>query len=296
MKSTTCIISFLAIALALFGFAARGQDGISKDRAIALARNFVKIAKLSEPTQRPHVRSMPASSVFSDEWVVDFPGEYRFNIRKGDGVVASFTNDRRIYEQFKRTQNRTLRRFATGEAAKPYVQSLANRLGLVPQAKLEKIEFVRDGDPAGTDANRAGRIYVKYRTTPFGYGFFGSSIGNGMGFTIDPVDGTLVTFAQTWHTKIASHVVKVTRAKATAVAKGAFRSYRQKNKSFHTTSDQAIVKVELKYVLPNAAFGSTYPNRQREKLARLAYIVYFGSESVWIDAATGKLLGGQAFA
>jgi len=282
--------------MALLGFTPGRQDEVNKDRAIVLARKFISVANLTAPTQTPRVKSMPASSVFHDEWVVEFPGEYRLNIRKQDGVVASFTNDRRIYEQFKRMQDRSTRRFVSGGSAKTYAQSLAVKLGLAPQAKLDKLEYVRDGDPAGTDANRSGKILVRYRTMPFGYGFFGTSIGNGMGFTLDPVDGALVTFAQTWHTKIASHVVKVTKAKATAIAEHVFRSYRRKHKSFYTVPEQAVANVELKYVLPNAAFGSTYPNRQREKLARLAYVVRFGKESVWIDAASGKLLGGQSFA
>jgi hypothetical protein len=80
----------------------------------------------------------------------------------------------------------------------------------------------------------------------------------------------LVAFVQNWGIKIESHAVRITKAKATANAEAVFRPYRKKHRSFHTTAGQPVAKVELKYVLPNAAYGSTYRTRQDERRARLA--------------------------
>lgn len=294
-RSLIGLISSACIAIAIMGMADRAVEPITKAQADQAARKLLKIASLPDPKNTAQVQELPEWAGLRDRWEVIFPGEYRFTIRKDTGMIGGFQNHRRIEEQFKRTQERSVKRFTSANEAASHLHSLATKLGLRSQAQRTKLEYVRDGDPMKTDANRAGRIFVNYRTKPFGYEFFGPVLGNGMGFTIDPVDGALVTFAQAWDFKIESHAVNISKAKATASAEVVFRAYRKRHRSFHTTADQPVAKVKLKYVIPNAAYDSTYRDMKHERLARLAYIVYFGTESVWIDSATGKLLGGESF-
>lgn len=291
----TTIISSVAIAAGLIGMTPVRQAKVSKEVAATKCRDFLKVAGLRAPQQTLSVRQMPAYTGFKGEWEVTFVGEYRFAVRQADGLVTAFDNDRRTHQQFKRTMDRSRVRYRNAQQARPRLETLARKLGLRSQAKLERVDYVRDGDAEKTDANRAGSIHAKYRSTPFGYHFFGPVIGNGLELSIDPVDGELVAFVQSWDIKIESHAVRVSRTKAIANAETVFRPYRKKHRSPRSTADQPVTKVELKYVLPNAAYGSTHPNRQPERVARLAYIVYFGEESVWIDSATGKLLGGESF-
>lgn len=296
MRTGILILASLAMGGAVIGFVPRQTPTTTKDQAAGLARKFLKLAGLPDPKQPPSVKAMPPSSVFRDRWEVVFSGEYRLTVLHNDGMVGSFQNQRRIEEQFKGKQDRSVRRFTSANQAASHLHALATKFGLRPQAKRTKLEYVNDGDPKKTDSNRAGRIHVQYRTKPFGYAFFPPEMGNGMGLTIDPVDGALVSFAQSWDIKIESHTLGVSKTRAIAKAEAVFRPYRKKHRSFHTTADEPVGKVELGYVLPNPAYGSKHPNPTTEKLARLAYIVYFGVETVWIDAATGKLLGGQSFA
>jgi len=49
----------------------------------------------------------------------------------------------------------------------------------------------------------------------------------------------------------------------------------------------------LGYVRPNGLFGGKQDPDQVPFRLRLAWAVYFGEESVWIDAGDGSILGGE---
>jgi hypothetical protein len=295
-RSIFSLVSLICLSLAIIGMVSVPQKVVSKEQAISIADKFITTAALPSPKRPAQVRDLPAYTGLGNRWEVIYPGDYRLTIHKIEGIVRGFTNDRRLEEQFKRRQNRSNKRFETAAEAISMLNNMANRLGLCSQAHRSKLEYIPDNDTSRSDSNKAGRIHVQYRTKPFGYEFIGPEIGNGMGLTIDPVDGALVSFAQSWDIKIESHVVVVNKSEAVKNAEIAFRAYRRVRRSPHSTADQAVSRIEVGYVIPNGGYGSHFPSRERVRLARLAYVVFFGTESVWIDAATGKLLGGQSFA
>jgi hypothetical protein len=126
MKAAISILSMLAIGIAILGLSPAQEPRVTKDQAIIAARKFLELANLPAPAQSPRIRTMGPTSIFKDEWMVIFPGEYNFYVRQADGVVSSFTNNRRIDEQFRRTQDRSHRRFTTVAQAKPYTQALGD--------------------------------------------------------------------------------------------------------------------------------------------------------------------------
>jgi len=55
----------------------------------------------------------------------------------------------------------------------------------------------------------------------------------------------------------------------------------------------APTSAKLGWVVPNPSYGSGYPrSRVRPTPVRLAWVVYFGSEAVFIEPYDGSVLGG----
>ena len=111
-----------------------------------------------------------------------------------------------------------------------------------------------------------------------------------MSITVDPQDGTLVSFGQQWDVQVESHTVSFPKDKAVAKAKQVYAEYYRTRTPPHKGTYKS--KVELGYVLPNGGFGGKrYPERVPFRI-RLAWAVFFWEEAVWIDAGNGSVLGG----
>ncbi|MGI8922899.1 MAG: hypothetical protein ACR2HJ_02470 [Fimbriimonadales bacterium] len=212
---------------------------------------------------------------------VDYSGEYRFLLLREDGSVRRFSNEGRKREAAERPAG-SPRRYATLQQARLHIVRLANDLGLRPEAKLAEVKYHPYGD-----------IGAVFATRPFGHRFKGR--GNGMSLSIDPVDGTLLGFSERWDIEIERPEVAIAKEVAIRTAEERFRSHHRKHHNLHSGAYKAVSKVELLYVVPNPTFDSDYDYSQRTPRARLAYVVFFGADNVWIDAATGKVLGGEGY-
>lgn len=241
---------------------------LSEQEAVAAAHRFLEIGGLAPPFGQLLSRL------------------HTFSIEAQSGVVHWFRNYVREYEQVKGIGRNRPPRFTSREMAEQHCWQLARRLGLPKDAHLAGLHTTREGE-AG-DANRAGEVSACFAVRPFGYPFVGG--GCEVSLTVDPLDGVLVGFRRAVPYFIESHDLRISKEEAVRRAKQVYEGWYRTHRSPHR--GQYAGRVEVGYIFPNSAFGAKrYPPRVPHRV-RLAYVVYFGDEAVWIDAADGSLLGG----
>jgi len=272
-------VPILSIAAALAtGCAKRSVSHVDAQNAAAA---FLERAGLPIPSAAPSVEPYEVVSGLQPRLEVVYPGEYRFLLLREDGPVRSFSNEGRKREAAERPAG-SPRRYATLQQARLRIVRLANDLGLRPEAKLAEVKYHLHGDIGG-----------RFKTRPYGHRFKGQ--GNGMSLSIDPVDGTLLGFSQRWDIEIERPRVEIAKEVAIRTAEERFRSFHRKHHNLHSGAGKPMTKIDLFYVVPNPAFDSGYDYSQRVPVARLAYVVFFGKDNVWVDAAAGKVLGGETY-
>jgi hypothetical protein len=185
----------------------------------------------------------------------------------------------------------------TRPMATKYMDALAKRIGLPKGWKRVTEDYYRDHTPGRGDSDQSASAYACYGPRPNGYPFL--NCGPKMAIQIDPFDGTLLYYLFVNHTQIGTVDIRVTPAQAIATAKRAVVLPNEHRRHVVTG------KPKLGWAVPNAGFGSPLPDGTAKPpfKAFLGYEIRFNdyitggrklSESwVWVDAKTGKVLGGD---
>jgi hypothetical protein len=260
---------------------------LTERQAIDSAHRFLLAAGLQVPSTAPHTRLYKKPDGWP-VWQLEWANQYSVEMDARTGQVYWFANYGREYEQVKRIGRDGQPQIASREAAEQYCWQLAQRLGLPKGAYLKRLRMVAEGEARKGDANRAGSVSADFEVRYFGYTFLDE--GGELGFSIDPLDGTLTFFSARAPTVIESHDVHIPQDEAVSKAKQVYANWYHTHRSPH--QGKYTGRVEIGYVYPNGAFGGKGYPRQVPYRARLAYAVYFGQEAVWIDAADGSVLGG----
>lgn len=285
--------SIVAMLIAIRGTAFQATRAPAPEsKAIQNAEAFLRACALPPSTAmvRARLQSIPGN----EKWIVEWEGDYRVSLEANTCAVHMFVNKRREHEQF-RNIGRT-GRDALGErrAAEEHVLGLARAIGIPTGTILERLEIIGEGAAGRTDANRAGKVLAEIRPRAYGYRYLRG--GPGMVFTVDRQDGVLVRFSQAWAIDPDSPALRLTSAEASKIADGPYQDYyRNRKPGPHGAQRQGPRAPEIGYVVPNGQFGGLNRGPGPRLKARLAWVVYFNQETVWIDAESGSVLGGEIF-
>lgn len=281
----------LAVSTGLWLVAQQGgrSNLITQEQAREQALRFLAVCELPAPRNKPMVRLKEPAGL--PVWQLKWPDLYTVEVNGRTGAVVWFKNYAREYERVKGINRNRPSRFTSRQEMEQYIWQIARRLGLPKDAYLKHFKVHEEGDPRIADANRAGAIVATFDTRPFGYSFLREAPeGGAFGLTVDIVDGVVVGFSRALDVMVESHVVRFPKEQAIARAKDTYEKWYRTHSGPHR--GKYSDKVELGYVIPNGMFGGKRYPRQVPLRARLAWAVYFGNESVWIDAADGSILGG----
>ncbi len=270
------------------GAAARSQVD-NRAAAVAAAKGFLKAIGRGDPGVPSQLAKIPMP--FGDIWDVTWNDQYWFVIDAETIAIRMYENSGRVDDQVHRRNRTGLRVIASKQAAEECARDLATKLKFPGEAFVESSDVFDDDDPGKTDANKIGKATVRLATRPYGYPFLQG--GNGMSFDIDPQDGLLVQLFQNWEVEIASHDPRIAKEAAAATSQNAYESHYSTRYSPLRGNQDGSKPPKLGYVVPNGMFGSKLNETRRPFKARLAWVVYFGEESVWIDAGNGAVLGGE---
>lgn len=266
---------------------------LNAETAKQKAEAFLRSAGIAVPNLPVSIEEV--ESLFGRKrWQVKWGDAYTVQIDAVTGEVRTFSNERRAWEQAKGVGRTGKTFYRSREEALQYVTRLAKQFGLPRSAVLKKFSCYADGESPHADASKAGYVAVTFHEKPFGYSSLSLCPENHMYVEVDAQDGTLVFFRWAWDTvQVESHTVSFPKGRAVEKAKQVYADYYRHRRSPHKGSYTG--KVELGYVRPNGLFGGKqYPDQVPFRL-RLAWAVYFGEESVWIDAGDGSILGGAIF-
>lgn len=216
--------------------------------------------------------------------------ELLLDSRTGDLVRLSLTDG----SHSVRTDSRRtgLRHFASDEDAKMELRSIANKLGVWPNAKM-RYAFHPD-DPT---KSLWGYYFANFKPDLGPYQFY--SLGPQLVIGLDSETGRIVEIEQDREYEVTPTEIRVTEAQAKDLAWRAYSSYcSDKGRPLRATKDEADV-VGLGYAVPNGWNGSPSGFQRAPYQARLVYRVRFGPatmpgffDHVSIRADTGQVWGG----
>lgn len=184
------------------------------------------------------------------------------------------------------------RHFASDEDAKMELRSIANKLGVWPNAKM-RYKF----NPDGPGRIQWGNYFASFKPDLGAYEFH--SRGPLLTIGLDSETGRIVEIEQDREYEVTPTEIRVTEAQAKDLAWRAYSSYcSEKRRPLRATKEEADV-AGLGYAVPNGWNGSPSGFQRAPYQARLVYRVRFGPylgfgfvDHVSIRADTGQVWGG----
>jgi len=209
---------------------------------------------------------------------VDFGDGYTMTLDHSGKKVLSFVNGHKTQEQLAASRMRALRPVVSEQVAESWARDLRSRLGLSADYKRTRLAVFPDGGKTA-DANRVGVVLIAFERPLSGRRCF--NFIPGVTVQLDPHDGTVMTY-EMCPGPSASGSLKITEAEALRAASFAIPSHSQAG---------APVSGILGYAVPNGEFGSV--SAISTLVARLVWSFSSGKTTVWIDAETGRCMGGH---
>jgi hypothetical protein len=271
-------------------------SGTVQERALATAKRFLTTVGVPIPAEQAtlteRVRSASPNNVLPDVWEVRWGGTAVVEVSADGTAVVAFSNLARTRQQLRGNERTGTVIWRDDDEARAYIWKVANAIGMPTGAHMDAFSYRGDNTPDRGDANRAGCAYASFRVRPHGYPFLGP--GPGARLTVDPQDGVLVSYFAVWDGVIlptsppASPTV--TRDRAKAAATEAFHRYTKPRQRQSDTATDA----KLGWIAANGAFGSAHPFVIRPPWkVRLAWVISFGRDAVYVDPYDGSILGGK---
>ncbi len=270
------------------------QDmGARRERALATAKQFLATAGLPLPQSDPTFKLLDESWRRRNGCELSWVGTYRLELTPDGDSVVSFHNYAREAAQVRGLDRTGSSIFHSSREAAEFLTRMAKALGLPPSGTLSELKLAGDNAPGHGDANRAGIATATFVIHPSDYPFL--HCGNGMTVSVDPQDGVLTYFAASWDNVIMPSKPAATPSLArTEAEKLATPLYLKHRRPLFRSAD-APTNAKLGWVVPNPSYGSGHPplsSSARPYRVRLAWVVYFGPDAVFIDPYDGSVLGG----
>lgn len=266
-----------------------GSAPISEQAATVLAKQFLDVCGLPTPKTGLNAR-LSINSKGATIWELRWGGDYEVDLNANTGQPLFFDNNRRIWEQVHGI-GRAGKKFSTRELAAKEVWRLARLLSLPSDGYLARLDITDENDLDAKDENKAGSIGANFSVKPNGYPFLGR--GNGMSIVIDPVDGQLVFFTQSWDVLALPAVLRLTKDQAISTGVMTYRVRHPELVRSDTAEMSPPAQAELGYVQPNQVFLNDASAGPDQFQVKLAWVVYKGGEKIYIDANDGTVIGGE---
>lgn len=178
-------------------------------------------------------------------------------------------------------------RFKSRDDAKAFLIATARKVAARWPLTLERWTYRLDNTPGAQ--HRYGLLSGTFWQRYQGYGYVGRT--NSLTINIDPQDGLLVYMVQSYRVAHDPPRIKVTQRQAI----DAVRKYLAEVGS-RTKLTKPAKPVVLGYTVPEERFGGPKYTDRPPYRGRLAYEVWVSkSSSKWVDAETGKVLGGNDY-
>ena len=216
-------------------------------------------------------------------WEIQFYGDYRVELDSRTGDLFLFENTRKSFELVYRLNRTGQRKIRTREEARARCLEVATALGLPARASLDKLEL----------KNSKGFVNAHFTEKPHGYPFLRG--GNGTSVSLDPQDGMPERVGNHWRTQADRPNRRISEAKAVETANREYARLHVRSSGFHRGTYSPARPPRLGFVVPNGLSAAGMSRPPADQPARLAWVVLFGEESVWVEAETGKVVGAEIF-
>ena len=208
---------------------------------------------------------------------------YRFTFGPISTVNVDAKNRRVVMFDCRRpTHTRSGYVISNSNRALKRAEELRMRLNIPKDYLTEGVRVFDGRSPNPALRGLAGLASGSFGQRPFGYPFL--SYGNQIAFTLDRVDGAVLSYFWSSDSVVESSSKAVNESQARAAA----RKVQPKGASLKEEH-------KLGFVLPNGLYTSEFVSPKPPYRVRLAYeFQYSGAKngSIWVDAGTGKILGG----
>ncbi|NLI01102.1 MAG: hypothetical protein GX446_16590 [Chthonomonadales bacterium] len=272
------------------------DPGEAKERALATAKRFLNTVGLPIPAEKAtiteRIRSASPNNVLPDVWEVRWGGTAVVEVGIDGKTVIAFSNHARTRRQLRGIERTGTAIWRNDDEARAYLWKVANAIGMPTDAQMDAFSYYGDNTPDRGDTNRAGCAYASFRVRPYGYPFLGP--GPGARLTVDPQDGVLVYYFAVWDGVILPTSPPpsptVSRDRAEAAATEAFLRHTRPQRR----DSSAPTDAKLGWIAANGAFGSVHPWVTKPPWkVRLAWVISFGRNAVYVDPYDGSILGGR---
>ncbi len=265
---------------------------IRKEDAERSARSFLEMAGLSRSLERGYSNyewSGEHVFKFGGDGIRTVGGEASVRVDSWTGVVTSFTNERRKFENHK-GQRKSVKRSIENV-------STATKVGLDWASRVKLPRSARN--PVGIRFSRRSTVYVGFEERPHGYRFISGS-PYFASVEVDTIDGALVTFHKDPPRVVESWKLGI---KAESLRPKAIAEYR---KAMARTGEKKINianSVKVGYVGNREKNEKVDPGKGRRTLYyRLGVVFSFAKspdgmfkDAVMFDAGNGKFLGASLY-
>lgn len=263
-----------------------GAEDVPATAALGRARELARALDLDtsgQPVLRLYVND-DAPRI----WEVEWPDQVTVDLISRDRSLFALRNT-------KRSDDRTSMRGRTGTMlysgqtqAVEAIRRQALAVGMPSQAVLTRYESRGDDANGRKGEGMAGLHKAWFAMRPRGIGFINGA-PSGV-YVVDSQDGEIIEIHQRWDVDVEADVERITNQEAVGLAHGYYEHWYEGRRG-RQEYDPAHPP-RLHYAVPNGVFdGLKYPASGRLK-GRLAWVVSFGKDMVFIDAGNGRLLGG----
>lgn len=254
--------SIVSLSLATFAGA-----GICQSPA-EISRSRETATRLLQAFGMPPKSPLKFSSTRGRELIFVDPGKVEVYVNVPTNTAVMLFNQARIFERTRQRKPSKHLRIQSEAQMIRYAKAIGAKVKVPADYKFDGVRMGFDGTGSASWSARPG-----------GFGFI--NMGMMVRLVVDRRDGAVIDYGRSTEIEIDSKKLVITKETARRRAESAGFKFLPNHK--------------LGYVLPNSEFGGPGRVGQPPYRLRLAYAFHengFLKWEVWVDAATGKILGG----
>jgi hypothetical protein len=267
-------------------FTAIIANPVSLDERVIAAQDALShlFRQLDMEDQTPSMRAVVSGACGSvSPWVTLSNDSWSAIYEVDEARILSLTNTKREAEIARRIGRTGERFYVSDDEAWRKAEAIAQKVW--QGATLKRVRLTAQSDLSANQVptSNAARVRLEMFDTPPGTQLVGM---NGLRIALDIQDGELLSLSivKGWTYGPATATFSEAEARTLAVQTMATK---------RSVTAEDIGSVERAYVNPSPTFGAVRDPELPPKQMRYAYVVNFGRDAVWLDANTGRLLGGR---
>lgn len=222
-------------------------------------------------------------------WEFNVDPNYIVKVDTVGGTVVEFRN-RTKFVGLRKPRKTDKLAMTSAKIVEDAATKMAKAVGVPGNWKIVEIWY-DPGDQTldGIRVKRPPHCFARFSYRHDGYPIL--QFAHGYSFLFDPVDGALVSMTKQLKVKFGAPRARISKADAEKAAVETYNSTLKLAASRARTVRTDRVS-RLGWALPNTLFGGPKTDAKAIPSFRLVWEVPIGKEGIWIDAATGKVIGG----